>query len=122
MVQRVVRVVFEPDGCCWCPFGVLFGDALLRYACHPQFLALPQFRNHATEAFRVCYDGLSDPLVGAWIHDEQVARIHFHDLGARTSRMQGEFDAAIFAVLFTSFAVARIEQIVDVFAIQGYQA
>lgn len=107
-----MRVIFKPDRRCGCPLGVLLCDSLLGDAGEPQLLSISQLRDERPLTLGVINYRRSNPLIRAHGVDDKVASVHFHDLAMSCALgVQGELDAAIFAILLT-VAVAGVNDIV----------
>lgn len=107
-----MRVILEPDRCCGRPLGVLLCNSLLGNAGEPELLSITQLCDERPLTLGVVDDGRSNPLIRAHGVDDKVASVNFHNFAMSGALgMQGELDAAIFAILL-AVAVASVNDIV----------
>ena len=121
MPQFVIRIILKPNRGSRRPLRMFLRDPLLRHTLHLDLLALPQLAHHRSHPGLIRNDRVPDPLVRPGLHDDEIARIHLHDLVARAFRAHLEGDGAVLAVL-VAVAVAGVEDVFDLLGVQGDEA
>ena len=119
-MQLIMRVIFKPNRRRRHPFGMFFCNALLRNTRKPQLLVLAQLSQQASQPIGIRNDGRADRAGMASVNN-QIARIHLHNLVARALGVERQRDAALLAVLF-AVAVARVVEVADALGVQWDQA
>lgn len=122
MAQIIMRIVLEPHGRRGRPLGMLLRDALLRDTRYLQLLPPSQLADDGPLPLGVRDDRIPHPLVRPLTRDDQIPRIHTHDLLAGAARVEGQGDGAAGAVRL-ALAVARVlDVLVAVLGVERDQA
>lgn len=87
---------------------MLLSNALLRNARKLELLVLAQLRNQAAKSLGVHNDGLPNQTRMTTV-DDQISGVDLHNLVARTSRVEGQRDATVLAVLFAVTVTGEVE-------------
>ena len=118
MPQFVIRIILKPHSRRRRPLRMFLSNSFLRHTLHLDLLPLPQLANHRSQPRFICNDRVAHPLIRPGFYDDQVPRIHLHDLVSRTFRAHLERDRAILAVL-VAVAVAGVEDVFNLLGVQG---